>query len=338
MRANQRVPITIIGGFLGAGKTSLLSHILKSDHGKRMAVLVNDFGQLNIDAEQIVEIEGETISLTNGCICCTIRDDLMNEVLNLLTKSVVPEHIIIETSGVSDPTLVAHTFQMPAMQGIVEVDSLISVVDADNILSMDKQVQDLITKQVRVADLIVVNKVDLAGLHQEQEVLAYINRLAPKSRIIKAMHGVVPLHLMLGTSRFTPEGLIYSRQDHIPEFDTWTYTNKLPFTFMSIRKAVEGMPTNVYRAKGFFQLEGALAEQGLFQMTGGRSWLRMGTSWGNNTRMTRLVFIGKDIDENRESICKFLDECQTNYCRTAIDARSEPIVIDDLRALSVLFG
>src|SRR5262245_14173064 len=113
------VPLTIIGGFLGAGKTSLVNHILTHSTGRRVAVLVNDFGAVNIDAKLIVSVEGETVSLANGCVCCTIRDDLLREVIKLLSREPRPDHIVVETSGVSRPVSVAETFLAPSAQGLV---------------------------------------------------------------------------------------------------------------------------------------------------------------------------------------------------------------------------
>ena len=122
-------PVTIVGGFLGSGKTSLLNHILTRAHGKRVAVLVNDFGAINVDAKLIVSVEGETVSMMNGCVCCTIRDDLLIEVERLLASENPPEHIVIETSGVSKPVSVAETFINPSVQSFVDV-RIIVVLDA----------------------------------------------------------------------------------------------------------------------------------------------------------------------------------------------------------------
>src|ERR1041385_3292140 len=107
------IPVTILTGFLGAGKTTLLNHILHGDHGLKIAVLVNDFGAINIDTQLVVGIEGDTVSLSSGCVCCTIRNDLLNEPINLLRRPEPPQYIIIETSGVSDPASVAMTFMRP---------------------------------------------------------------------------------------------------------------------------------------------------------------------------------------------------------------------------------
>ena len=337
MTIENPIPITIISGFLGSGKTSLLTHILSSDHGKRIAVLVNDFGKLNIDAEQISTIEGETISLTNGCICCTIRDDLLTEVIKLFEKSPIPEHIIIETSGISDPTLVAHTFLMPAMQGVVQVDSIISMVDADQILTLDEQFRDLAQRQIKVADLILINKIDLVHKAKLEKVHQFINNIDVKNRILETINGKAPLQVLLGTRTFDGNKAISMAKGSDPKFETWTYENEMQFTFMAIRKAIEDFPSSIYRVKGFIYLESVPEKQGIFHMTGGRAWLRLGKYWNKEDRKTRLVFIGKNEEIEPETINAHFDQCQNNYSRKELET-SKPIMVKNMRALSIVFG
>ncbi len=337
MKIESPIPITIISGFLGSGKTSLLTHILASNHGKKMAVLVNDFGKLNIDAEQISMIEGETISLTNGCICCTIRDDLLTEVLRLFEKKEIPEHIVIEASGISDPTLVAHTFMMPAVQGVVEVDSIISVVDAEQFLDMDDRYIDLAHRQVKVADLILINKIDLVHKEKLNQVRHYINILSSDARIAETLNSRAPLPLLLGTHSFDSGKIEHNTERINIEFETWTYRSDEQFTFMAIRKALEDIPSQIYRAKGFIHLEAAPNHRGVFQMTGGRSWLRLGKFWNANDRYTRIVFIAKKSSVNPAEINAIFDRCQKDYNRESLE-KSEPIIVKNMKTLSIVFG
>lgn len=200
------VPMTIINGFLGAGKTTLVNHILLGNHGLKIAVLVNDFGAINIDTQLVVGIEGEMINLSNGCICCTIRGDLLNAIINLINQPTPPEYIIIETSGVSDPVAVASTFQMPEIRPFVRLDSILVVVDADQLLSLEEDNYALAIDQIGVADIIILNKVDLVTAEELEEIKSkVIHRLVPMARILETTYGQVPLELVLGVGDYTLE-------------------------------------------------------------------------------------------------------------------------------------
>ncbi|MEM4204541.1 MAG: GTP-binding protein, partial [Candidatus Methanomethylicaceae archaeon] len=158
MSAVQPIPVTIITGFLGAGKTSLLNHILQHTQGLRAAVLVNDFGEINIDAQLVVGVESNTVALSNGCICCTIRDDLLMTVLDLVARPERPEYILIETSGVSDPVSIALTFMLPELRPYVVVDSILTVIDCEQLPSLEGENAILADLQIRSADMVVLNK------------------------------------------------------------------------------------------------------------------------------------------------------------------------------------
>ena len=350
------VPIAIIGGFLGSGKTSLLTHLLSEDHGIRFAVLINDFGEINIDAKLVVSVEGQsTISLANGCICCTIRDDLLTEVSRLIAMPTPPEYIVIEASGVSDPAAVAQTFLLDDQQKQVQVDAIISVLDAD-LSSIPNDYQELARSQVEVADIVVLNKIDLVSAEQIAGMRQYVTQAVPRARLLETTHGRVPVEMVFGLNAFDPTmldrdhaGAIHAEDcgcgltechhsplshNHRDMFATWAYRTDQPFSFSALQRAIEHLPEKIYRAKGRVRLEIDPSERGILQVTGRRGWLRLDGAWHENEEpVTELVFIGRPEmgtqDLIRDHFNKALDDAGTQ--------EEEGYLIKDLRAFSVVF-
>ncbi len=312
------VPLTIVTGFLGAGKTTLLNRILTASHGLRIAVLVNDFGAVNIDAQMIVNVEGETYSLSNGCICCTIRDDLVRAALDVLNRPEPPEYIIIETSGVSDPLEVALTLR-PI--NAIAIDSILTVIDAEQIVSLDRQYAVLAMNQVGMADIVILNKVDLVDAAGLEKARAYIRRVMPNSRVIETTHAQVPLPLILNVGAFdaarlaarlpedihvhdvdAPAGHDHPHPDHALAFSTWTYTNPHAMSLNALRRLVENLPPTIYRAKGTCYLADEPDRPAALQVVGKRASLTIEDgAWAGRMPLNQIVFIashgGIDPDE-----------------------------------------
>jgi G3E family GTPase len=316
----SRLPVTILTGFLGAGKTTLLNHLLHGNHGLRIAVLVNDFGAVNIDAQLIVGVDGEdTVNLANGCICCTIRDDLYRAALQICKRADPPEYILVETSGVSDPLAVAQTFTHTALSRYVHVEAILTVVDAEQFESIPRENQVLALDQIGTADIVVLNKVDLVSLAERIAIEERIRTIMPKARILATQHGQVPVGLVLGTGlqatareygrsphdvhvHAAPNGDEHTHDhdhdhghdhdDHSLLFHTWHYAEKRPFHFKSLQKVVNNLPLSIYRAKGFIYLNEAPDRKCTLQVVGKRARLVVGEPWGELQPHTSVVLIG----------------------------------------------
>ncbi|WP_373764737.1 CobW family GTP-binding protein, partial [Delftia acidovorans] len=195
----QRLPFTVIGGFLGAGKTTLLNHWLRHADGQRLAVLVNDFGALNIDAGLIKAHSGDTIALTNGCVCCQIGDDLSMALIGVLQQRERFDAVVVEASGVSDPWRIA---QLGLADPALALDGVIVVVDAAALpgQAADPLLADTLQRQVARADLVIVNKTDLADTRTLERVHGWIARHAPAAQRCDVREARVPVELLSGAA------------------------------------------------------------------------------------------------------------------------------------------
>ncbi|QOC93432.1 GTP-binding protein [Micromonospora craniellae] len=251
-----RLPVTVLSGFLGAGKTSLLNHVLANRDGLRVAVIVNDMSEVNIDAALVRDggalsrTEERLVELTNGCICCTLRDDLLDEVARLARLGRF-DYLLIESSGISEPMPVAATFAFGVEDGqvlddLARLDTTVTVVDAAGLLARikagetleasglaayegdDRSIADLLVDQIEFADVLVVNKTDLVTTEDLAVVEALLTRLNPAARQIRAMHGHVPAAEILNTGRFdleraetAPGWVAELNGEHVPETEEY---------------------------------------------------------------------------------------------------------------------
>jgi G3E family GTPase len=315
------VPVTLLTGFLGAGKTTLLNRILNGQHGLRVGVLVNDFGAINIDAELVDGVEENTIKLSNGCVCCEIRDDLVDSLEQLLTRTDTIDYVILEASGVADPEGIVMTFLDQRYERLLRLDSITCLIDAEAIFADgdDERLNILKLRQIGFADMVVLNKIDLVSPQHVEVVKEWIGHHLNRIRIIETTRCDVPLEILLAVGRFDPAHAVAQRggdgEVHEHEhgavrdmFDTWSYESDKPFSLDALRQMVrKELPSSIYRCKGIVFCCDSPGKRIAMQIVGRRTEISELDEWGARPPRTQIVAIGKAI--NAQELRTRFDVC-----------------------------
>ena len=314
-RSKHRGPaVTLITGFLGSGKTTLLNRLLNNTNGFRVGVLVNDFGQVNIDAELVVGVERDKISLSNGCICCTIRGDLIRAVHRLLKSKDSLDHILVEASGISEPLAIAQTFLKMQAEKLLTLDGIVALIDAEQFMNLGPRHRLLADAQVKVADLIVLNKVDLVDADKLELLERVVRASVPSARIFKAVRADIPLEV-LASARFSDDRPLPDTQHthHHPErqFKTVTLHATTPMSLEGFKQAMVTLPPWLYRAKGFVELIELPKHRAEFHLVGRRITVTTSSRWKRGERVSRLVFIGDADDFDEPLLDRALQRAQS---------------------------
>lgn len=304
--AGEPIQLTVIGGFLGAGKTTLLNALLRDAGDRRLAVLVNDFGAINIDAELVQSRDGEMVSLKNGCICCGVAGDFIGELALLRDRADPPEHVVVEASGVADPGAIVVLGDMPGYRK----DAAVVVADAETVRERagDDVTGHQILGQLRAADLLVLNKTDLVEPGRLAETHAWLREIAgPSTAIVETSFGAVPVDVVLGARAAVERapggggrpahlhGAHGDDADHDhghPAFETWSWSGAAAISGAGLVEELKALPDGIVRAKGLLHLREDAANRYVLQVVGRRFSIQADRPWGGEPPASQLVVIG----------------------------------------------
>ena len=309
------IALTVLGGFLGAGKTTLLNRLLGGTPNQRTAVLVNDFGELGIDAQLIASRSSDVIELANGCVCCSLADGLSSALARVLDFRDRPDSIVIEASGVSLPWKIA---QVGLIDPELTLDAVIVVVDAERIreLAGDRYVGDVVRGQLARCDLLVLNKIDLIAAQEQQSLREWLTTAAPGTPVVEATFGNVPLPLLTDRDFYSASMSSSPKADNAQDaghhhFASTTFASETPFHRGRLADALSGLPPGVFRLKGFALLDDSPEHRYLLQGVGQRFEITPGGDWPSGRHETTLTAVC-DSERNADAVRRILTACLVN--------------------------
>ncbi|MDA9389206.1 GTPase [Bradyrhizobium sp. CCBAU 45394] len=303
------VPILLVTGFLGAGKTTVVNHLLAHAEGRRIAAVVNDFGAINIDAELIAGASDGVVSLANGCICCSLEGDLLRTLSTLLRRDPKPEYIVIETSGVADPSDIVRNLMDPVILREAPLETVLCVMDAGTPPSALDDA--LVRAQLRVADIVALSKLDLADEGAGARMREAIRALRVPAVVVDAQHGEIPAALLFPAAidRAPATREPGPRRPAEERFETLSWTSDHPISLPRLQQAIGRLAPKLARAKGLFETVEQPGRLTVFQFAGGRATLAPGEAPTPGVPRSRIVFIAELGVLSKAELDGILAEC-----------------------------
>jgi G3E family GTPase len=287
------IPIILICGYLGSGKTTYLNRLLTEANGRKIAVLVNDFGAINIDASLIEDSVDDVVALQNGCICCSLAMGMQSAILKVLKRDVKPEAIVIEASGVSDPGEVAKILSDEAMRPFASLDLIISMLDCENLASYQPTELRLIREQLRYSGIVMLTKIEQTSATNINHAKELVREMNAGAVIIDDYLKILNLDLLLGTQRAAIE-IDQHDSFNTPAnelFKSWNFSSSMPMSEAEFQTVLNELPPNTVRGKGFVSLKDYPTVRFEFQMVGKSAQVQPKGDWGFQMPKTQIVFI-----------------------------------------------